>query len=130
MASIFRIVSVGSVLRLPLQHEKYNMDSRQATVAEWVATRNIFDVCVIETGYKGGRRLRLPWWRQEAAENHLRFIVEAILEAARVRRRQESGRHGGSEGGSEGGGMDREGYRRGRVHRYSGLDIGYARVGG
>ena len=35
---------------------------RQATVAEWVDTRPIFDVCVQETGFEGGGRLRVPWW--------------------------------------------------------------------
>ena len=31
---------------------------RQATVAEWVALRPIFEVCAKETGYEGGGRLR------------------------------------------------------------------------
>ena len=41
------------------------VDRRQATVADWVALRYIFDVCVIKTGYEGEGRLRVPWWRQE-----------------------------------------------------------------
>ena len=77
-------------------------------MAEWVATWPIFDVCARETGFEGGGRLRVPWWRQKAAEDQLRVTMEAILEAARVRRRQESSRGDGSEGGSEGGSTDRE----------------------
>ena len=39
------------------------IDKRQATVAEWVALRPIFEVCAKETGYEGGGKLREPWWR-------------------------------------------------------------------
>ena len=39
------------------------LDRRQATVAEWVALRSIFGSCTRETGYEGGGRLRVPWWR-------------------------------------------------------------------
>ena len=77
-------------------------------MADWVAAWPIFDVCARETGFEGGGRLRVPWWRQKAAEDQLRVTMEAIWEAARVRRRQESSRGDGSEGGSEGGGTDRE----------------------
>ena len=93
------------------------MDRRQATVAEWVALRTIFDVCAVETGYEGGGRLRVPWWRHEAAENQLKVMVEAILAVARVLRQHESGRHGGRKGGSEGGehGQQRIGERQGRL---------------
>ena len=79
------------------------VDIRQARVMEWVPLRPILDVCARETGYEGGGRLRVPWWRQEAAENQLKIMVEAILEAARVQRLQESGRRGESKGGSDGG---------------------------
>ena len=48
----------------------------------------------------------MPWWRQKAAEDQLRFMVEAIFSAVRLRRRQESGKCGDSEGGSEGESMD------------------------
>ena len=61
-----------------------------------------------ETGFKGGGRLGVPWWKQKAVEDQMRGTVEAMLEAARVRRRQESGRCDGSEGGSEGGITDIE----------------------
>ena len=82
------------------------VDRGQATVEEWVTTWHIFDICTQEIGYKGGDRLLVPWWRQKSAEDHLRFTVEAILAAAKVRRRHESGRHDGNEGGSEGGSTD------------------------
>ena len=75
----------------------------QATVAEWVATRPILDVCVQDTGFEGGGILRVPWWRQKAAEDHMRVLVEAISEVERVRRQKEYGRHNGSKGGLEGG---------------------------
>ena len=80
-----------------------------AKVAEWVTLRPIFDVCARETGYEGGRRLQLPWRRQDIAENQLNITVEAIFSAARVQRIQESGRHGGSKGGLEEGITDIEG---------------------
>ena len=51
---------------------------RQATVAEWVATRNIFDVCVRETGFKGGGRLRVLWWKHKSEEEQIRVTVEEI----------------------------------------------------
>ena len=75
------------------------VDRRQATVVKWVSARPVFDVCARDTGYEGGGRLRAPWWRQKVEEDQLRVTVEAILEAARVRRRQESGRWDGSKGG-------------------------------
>ena len=49
-----------------------------------LATRTIFDVCTKEKEYKGGEILRVPWWRQKAAEDQLRVEVEAILAAAKV----------------------------------------------
>ena len=72
-------------------------------MTEWVVLRPIFDICLIETGFKRGRRLQVLWWRQEVADNHLKVTVEAISEAARMRQQQESSRRGGSEGGSDGG---------------------------
>ena len=64
------------------------VDRLQATVAEWVAIRPIFDVCVRDTGYEGWGILWVPWWRQKSAENRLRVTVEEILSATMVRRRQ------------------------------------------
>ena len=55
----------------------------------------------METGYEGGGRLRVSWWRQKSEEDQMRVTVEAILATARVRWRQESGRSDGREGGSE-----------------------------
>ena len=37
------------------------INRRQATVAEWVALRPIFEVCEKETGYEGGGRLHRQW---------------------------------------------------------------------
>ena len=76
---------------------------QHVTVVEWVSIRPIFDLCVRDTGYEGGGRLWVPWWRQKAAWDQLRVTVESILAAARVWWRQESGRRGGSKEGSEGG---------------------------
>ena len=42
-------------------------ERRQATVAEWVALRPIFEVFVKETGFEGRGRARNQWWRQTAA---------------------------------------------------------------
>ena len=77
-------------------------------MAEWAATHNCFDVCVRETEYEGGGRLRVTWWRQKVAEEQLRVTVEAILEAARAWRQHEYGRIDGIEGGLEWLRTDRE----------------------
>ena len=83
----FRKVTAEAVLQgVGTQFLSTYMDRQQATVAEWVALRPIFDVFKRETGYKGGGRLRVPWWRQEATENHLKVALEAILEAATAQR--------------------------------------------
>ena len=76
------------------------VDRRQETMTEWVSTRTIFDVCAREMEYKGGGRLRVPWFSQKAAKYHLRVTVEAILAATRLRQRQKSDRRCGSEGGT------------------------------
>ena len=47
------------------------IDSRQATVKEWMDLWPIFEVCTKEMGYKGGGKFQEPWWRQEAAEQQL-----------------------------------------------------------
>ena len=49
----------------------------------------------------------MRWWRQKASEDQLMNTVEAILVAAKVRRRQEYGRYDGSKGELEGGITDR-----------------------
>ena len=105
----WRKVKAEAVLQGEGKHSlRTYVDRQQVTVGEWVAIRPIFDVCVRETGYEGGGRLRVPWWRKKAAENHLRVMVEARLAASRLRRQQESGRRGGSKGASEGGSTDSE----------------------
>ena len=48
----------------------------QATVAQWVALRPIFEVCAGENGYDGGGLRREAWWRQEASEKQLRATLE------------------------------------------------------
>ena len=55
------------------------LDKINATVVEWAALWPIFDVCAIETGYYGGGRLWVLWWKQAAADKHLKVTVEAIL---------------------------------------------------
>ena len=52
------------------------IDKRQATGAEWVTLRPIFDACEKETGYEGGGELHAPWWRQEAAEQQLEATLK------------------------------------------------------
>ena len=78
-------------------------------MAEWVALRPIFDVCEREMGYEGGGKLQVQWWRQAAADNHLKVTVEEILVATRVRRQQESGKRGESKGWLEEERMDSKG---------------------
>ena len=48
------------------QSKRIYIELRQETVAQWVVLRPLFDVCARETGYKGGRRRRGAWCRQEA----------------------------------------------------------------
>ena len=55
-------------------------------MADWVSLQPIFDVCARETGYEGGERLKVPWWRRKAVEEQLRVTVEAILVATRVQK--------------------------------------------
>ena len=57
---------------------------------------------------KGEGGIQVQWWRQAAAENQLKVTVEDVLVAARVWRRQESGRRGERKGGSEGKITDRK----------------------
>ena len=54
------------LLGVGTQTLRKHVDRQQATVAEWVATRPIFDVCARETGYEGGERLQVSWWRRKA----------------------------------------------------------------
>ena len=81
--------------------QPYNIDRRQATVAEWVALRPIFEACTKETGYEEGGRQQEPWWRQAEANNQLRSTLEEISATSRERRQQESGRRGGGKGWEE-----------------------------
>ena len=54
------------------------IDKRQATVAEWVSLRTIFEVCTKDMGYEGGGRVREQWWRQTAAERHMKTMLKEI----------------------------------------------------
>ena len=96
-----------------------------STVTLWPS----FNVFARDTDYEGGERLRFTWWRQAAAEQQLKVVVEEILEAARVWRRQESGRRGGRKGGSEASSTDSKGWGRGKEHRYAGTDTCDTQVG-
>ena len=57
----------------------------------------ILEVYDKETGYKGGRRLREPCWRQTTTRKQPSDTLKDILAAARDRR-WKSGRRGGGEG--------------------------------
>ena len=46
------------------QSESIYIEQQQATVAQWVALRPLFEVCARETGYEGGEWRREVWWRQ------------------------------------------------------------------
>ena len=54
------------------------INKRQATVAEWVDLRPIFEVCKNVIGYEGGGRFLEPWWRHAAAEQHLKASLKDI----------------------------------------------------
>ena len=60
-----------------------DIDRSQATVAEWVATHPIFEVCDRETSDEGGRSHQDPWWRQTTAIKQLNDTLKEILAAAR-----------------------------------------------
>ena len=72
-------------------------ERRKANVAEWVALQPIFEVFAKDTGFEGGGRARGQWWRQTAAERHLKTTLKDISSATRERRRQESGKRGEGE---------------------------------
>ena len=46
-----------------IQTLKTYVDRQQEIVAEWVSNRPIFDAWVRDTGYEGGGRLWVAWWR-------------------------------------------------------------------
>ena len=68
------------------QSARTYIEQRQATVAQWVALRPLFEVCARETGYEGGGWMRKVWWRQEATEKQLQATLEDSREAKRRRR--------------------------------------------
>ena len=63
------------------QSVRIYIEIRQATVAQWVAIRPLFEVCARETGYEGGRRRMEVWWFQEATEKQLRVTLADSWEA-------------------------------------------------
>ena len=81
---LWRKVEAEKVLhRTGKQPLQTYLDKRQATVAEWVDLRPIFNVYTRETGYNLGGNMGLPWWIQAAAEKHLKVTLEDILAATR-----------------------------------------------
>ena len=84
------------------------------------------EVCDIDTGYKGGGRLRDPWWRQTTARKQLSATLKDILATAREQR-WKSDRCGGGRGNREAeeseDGAGRDGSRD------AGTDTGDSQVG-
>ena len=71
---------------LGTESDRIYIEQRQATMAQWVSLRPLFEVCTRETGYEGGGRRRKVWWRQEATEKQLQATLEDSWEAKRRRR--------------------------------------------
>ena len=84
-------------------------------MADWVALRPNFKVCVSKTGYDEGWELWKPWCRQAEAEKQLRVTLKEILKAERKNWRQEPGRRGGGKRGKEVEVTDSDGWGRGAV---------------
>ena len=95
-------------------------------MTEWVALRPILEVCDRGTGYKGGGRVREPWWKQTAATNHLGDTLKDILAVARERR-WKSGRRGG--GGGDRDAEESEDKVGSDRYRDAGMETGDAQVG-
>ena len=70
------------------QSEMIYIGRQQATVAQWVALQPIFELCVGEKGYEGGRSRREPWWRQEATEKRLQETFAGVSMEEKRRRLQ------------------------------------------
>ena len=68
------------------QSARIYIEQRQATVAQWVELRPLFEVCTRETGYEVGGPRRNVWWRQEATEKKLWATLEDLWEYKRRRR--------------------------------------------
>ena len=52
------------------------INRRQATVAEWVVLRPIFEVFEKEIRYEGGGRLRNHWYHQTASEQKMKTTIK------------------------------------------------------
>ena len=121
-------MSAGKVLEKAVtQSLGTYIDSRQATVEELVSLRPILEVCNRDTGYNGGGRRRVPWWRQKASRKQLSYTTKEISVVARERR-WESGRRGGGVGGDRDAeeSEDEAGSDR---YRYAGTETGDTPVG-
>ena len=57
---------------------------KQATVAQWIALRPIFEGCASKTGYKGGSFRREDWWRQGVTDKKLWATLEEISRKSRI----------------------------------------------
>ena len=68
---------------------QYNMtyiEQQQATVAQWVVLRPLFELCTRERRYKVRGRRRKALWLQEATEKQLWATLAGSREANRTRR--------------------------------------------
>ena len=65
------------------QSARISIERWQATVAQWVALRPLFDVYSRGTGYTGGGRRREAWWQQEATKIQFRATLADSQEAKR-----------------------------------------------
>ena len=72
-----------------MQSEIIYIVRQQATVAQQVALRPIFELCADNTGYKGGGCRRQAWWHQGAADKQLRAILEEVSWESRSLRQRE-----------------------------------------
>ena len=61
-------------------------EQRQATIAQWVELRPLFEVCARKKGYEGGGRRRKVSWSQEATRKKLRATLEDTQESKRRKR--------------------------------------------
>ena len=75
----------GTLKAAGTQLARIYIERQQATVAQWVALRPLFEVCTRKTGYEGGERRRKERWHQEATEKQLRTNLEDSWEAKKRR---------------------------------------------
>ena len=73
-----------------MQSARTYIGIQQATMAQWVALRPLFEVCARETLYKGGGHKRDAWWRQEAPEKQIRATLADLRKDKRRRHGREN----------------------------------------